>query len=263
MARVFIYGMLLSIPANLLETLTGGQLKQDTLVQSSVASFVLIAPVEEFFKLLAVWVSVYRRADFQTPVDGIVFAVTAGLAFASVENALYLSRLGPEIWYSRLFFATPAHMMFSVMWGYSLGVARFTSSGEIAVVTKGFLLATFFHGSYNFLVALSPQYAKYSLVPLLLSMGWVTWSKIKRLRTAYPFPAMDSGPVIVCPDCSAFTPECERVCRRCGAAIREIDHDSRRYCGQCRFPLRPEATRCPGCGAVIKSCGFGDAPELI
>lgn len=226
-------------------------------MQTGVASFALIAPVEEFFKLAAVWVSIYRRSDFRTPVDGIVFAMTAGLGFASVENALYLSRLGPEVWYSRFFYATPAHMMFSAMWGYSLGVARFSAKGEITAVARGFLLSIFFHGSYNFLVALYPEYAKYSLTPLLLLMGWVTWKRIKKLRSAYPFPAMDSGPIVVCPNCSAYTPECDSSCRRCGAGLRGIDFDTPRYCGQCRFPLRREATRCPGCGALIDNCADG------
>ena len=253
-ARVFVYGLFCTVPANMVESVTGGQLRQETLFQSGVASFLLIAPVEELFKLAAVWLSIYRRADFKTPADGIVFAMTAGLGFASVENALYLSRLGPEIWYSRLFYATPAHMMFSAMWGYSLGVARFSPKGEISSVTKGFLLSVIFHGTYNFLVALSPEYAKYSLVPLLLLMAWVTWTRIRKLRTAYPFPAMDSGPVIVCPNCSAYTPECDSFCRRCGASVTEIDFDSIRYCGQCRFPLRRDSTRCGACGAVNENC---------
>ncbi len=254
MARVFVYGLLCTVPANLLENLTGAQLRQETLLQSTLASFVLIAPIEEFFKLAAVWVSVYRRPDFRTPADGVIFAMTAGLGFASVENALYLSRLGPEIWTSRLIYATPAHMMFAAMWGYSMGVSRFDAKGEISSVARGFGLAVCFHGAYNFLVALSPEYAKFTLTPLLSLMGWFTWNRIRKLRTAYPYPAMDAGPVIVCPNCSAYTPECESECRRCGATVKEIDYDSQRYCGQCRSPLRPYAVRCGVCGAEIKRC---------
>lgn len=257
--RVFVAGILCTIPAHLLENITGAQLRQETLLGSAMASFLLIAPIEEFFKLSAVWISVYRRPDFRTPADGLIFAMTAGLGFASVENALYLIKLGPEVWYSRLLYATPAHMMFSAMWGYSLGVSRFYSSGEISSVFKGFLLSVIFHGSYNFLVALSPEYAKFTLAPLLLLMAGLAWMRLKKLRNAYPYPTLDSGPIIVCPNCSAFTPECEMNCRRCGVTVREIEHDSVRYCGYCRSPLRSGSTRCGACGAQIDACKPGAA----
>ncbi len=253
-ARVFVYGMFCTIPANLVENLTGAQLRQETLVDSTLVSFLLVAPIEEFFKLAAVWISIYRRSDFRTPADGMLFAMTAGLGFASVENALYLSRLGHEIWYSRLFYATPAHMMFSAMWGYSMGMARFNSQGEISCVASGLALSIIFHGTYNFLVALSPQYAKFTLAPLLVIMLWATWVRIRKLRNAYPYPAMDSGPIILCPNCSAYTPECEPDCRRCGARVKEIDYDSQRYCGQCRSPLGMGESKCSVCGAHITPC---------
>ncbi len=255
-ARVFVAGLFCTIPANLVEDLTGAQLKPDTVLGSIITSFCLIAPIEEFFKLAAVWISIYRRPEFRTPADGMIFAMTAGLGFASIENALYLVRYGQEIWYFRLLYATPAHVMFSAMWGYSMGVARFNSSGEIASVAKGFLQSVGFHGTYNFLVAHSFGYARFTLAVLLVLMAWFTWNQIKKLRNAYPYPPMDAGPVIVCPNCSAYTPECEPFCRRCGATVKEIDYDSQRYCGHCRAPLRFRGTHCGVCGATVESCEF-------
>ena len=134
--RVFLWGCACTIPTFIVENVTGAGLRQETLVRSAEASFLLIGPIEEFFKLVAVWISIYRRSDFQEPNDGIVYAATAALGFASVENTIYMGLLGPAIVVPRALFATPAHVMFASMWGYSMGLARFRREGELADHSK-------------------------------------------------------------------------------------------------------------------------------
>jgi RsiW-degrading membrane proteinase PrsW (M82 family) len=115
--HVFIWGCASCIPALVVELLTGVELAQENLFRSAIASFLVIAPNEEFFKLLAVWMAIYRSPDFREPIDGIVYSSTAALAFASVENIVYMGHMGPGILVSRTVYATPAHVMFASMWG--------------------------------------------------------------------------------------------------------------------------------------------------
>jgi len=222
--------------------------EQETLLQSAKASFFLIAPVEEFFKLLAVWLAIYRSRDFQEPTDGLVYSITAGLGFASVENVIYMAFFGPRVLFLRALFATPAHVMFSAMWGYSMGVARFRRERELLTILKGLLVATFFHGAYNFLVAVSPTTGVVSLIPLMVLMAWLMHRRIQHFRANYPFPPIGTGPLICCPTCGAYTLESDEHCSRCGAIIPQIEMDAPRFCGICRARVDPSQSTCSRCG---------------
>lgn len=249
--RVFVYGCASTIPTFVVGQITGASIIKETLLESAIASFCLIAPSEEFFKLLAVWLAVYRSPDFREPVDGLVYAATAALGFAAVENVVYMGVMGPKIIVSRALFATPAHVLFSCMWGYSLGRARFVRKGEFVTILKGFALATGFHGAYNFLVAVDPKKAVISLIPLMIFMIWLATYRIREFRISFPFDPIGEGVLISCPICGAFTPEEDLRCSRCGSQVPSPETDAPRFCSRCRAQLDPCRTFCPGCGAVI------------
>lgn len=251
--KVFLWGALCTIPAGFAEQITDARVEQETLLRSAIVGLFLIAPIEEFFKLLAVWVSVYRTRHFREPFHGLLYSVTAALGFACVENVIYMGFLGPEIFWLRAVFATPAHLMFSAMWGYAMGIARFRRRGELLTVTKGFLAATALHGAYNFLVAVRPSIAVITLIPLMGFMAWLTVRVIRDSRTSYPFPPIGSGPLVTCPTCWAYTPLGQDYCSRCGAAMGLIATDAPRYCGKCRAMLDPNRDQCPRCGEEVCS----------
>jgi len=246
-----------TLPTVIIEDITGAGLVQTTLWSSAAVSFLLIGPIEEFFKLTAVWTAIYRSQDFREPTDGIFYAATAALGFASVENIVYMGWLGPAVIVSRALFATPAHVMFSSMWGYSMGLARFRRDREVLTILKGFLLAAFLHGSYNFLVALSPKAAMVTLIPLMVLMGWIMNRRIREFRRTCPFPPIGDGPLVACPNCGAYTLEGEPTCARCGALVSPVELDAPRYCGRCRArldPCRDTCTRCGGPVALSRLC---------
>lgn len=253
--RVFLYGCASTIPTFLTGQITGATILKETLFESAVASFCLIAPSEEFFKLLAVWIAVYRSPDFRESIDGVVYAATAALGFAAVENVLYLGDMGPKIIVSRALYATPAHVLFSCMWGYSLGRARFLRNGEFVTIIKGFLLAVCFHGAYNFLVAIDPKKAVISLIPLMIFMVWLASHRIREFRVSFPFDPIGDVVLICCPICGAYTPEEDIRCPRCGRLVSAQETDTPRFCGRCRAQLDPRRPACPGCGAVTSVAG--------
>jgi len=255
LVRVFFAGLICTIPTGIIEYVTGAGLAQETLLRSAEMSFFLIGPLEELSKLVAVWLAIYRTRDFREPLDGIIYAGTAAVGFASVENIVYLLHLGPGIIVSRVLFATPAHVMFSAMWGYSMGLARFRREGELKTILGGFALAAFLHGSYNFLVAFHPKAAVFSLLPLLVFMGWLMNTKIQQFRRDLPFPALGHGALIHCPNCGAYTPEEAEACLRCGLPVPFTETDAPRFCSKCRARLNPKSDRCATCGAAVKSAG--------
>jgi rRNA maturation protein Nop10 len=211
----------------------------------------LIAPIEELSKLLAVWVAIYRSEDFREPIDGLLYSVTAALGFASIENILYTDLFGPRVLVLRALFATPAHIMYSAMWGYSMGLARFQRDRELLTILKGLLVAIVFHGTYNLLVAVYPQVAVVSLVPLMLFMAWLIHRRLQDFRRNYPFPPIGKGALILCPLCGAYTLEQEELCSRCGSRLPAVEVDAPRFCGKCRALLDPSRSACPRCGETV------------
>lgn len=129
-----------------------------SVLQQLFVAFVVIGLGEELLKALAVYVAAYRRDEFNEPVDGIIYGVTAGIGFSVVENVLYTLTYGLEVAPLRALVASLAHACFSGIFGVYCGRAKFkaTGGGELA---KGLLLASFVHGLYDyFLIAqvLSP-----------------------------------------------------------------------------------------------------------
>ena len=90
-----------------------------------------------------------RNNEFNEPFDGIVYAVMVSMGFAALENILYTFQYGYGVGVTRAFTAVPAHATFGIIMGYFMGKAKF-SKNRIKLNLLGLLLATLFHGSYDF-----------------------------------------------------------------------------------------------------------------
>jgi RsiW-degrading membrane proteinase PrsW (M82 family) len=132
--------------------------------------FLVVGPVEEAVKLLAVRLYAYRRPEFDAVVVGAVYGAAAGLGFATIENAIYITRVadatatfglsvaeGGAIATQRAL-AGPGHVIYSAFAGYYLGLAKFNREYAGPIVLKGLLIAAFIHASYNTLVSTVPGY---------------------------------------------------------------------------------------------------------
>jgi RsiW-degrading membrane proteinase PrsW (M82 family) len=167
----FLIGMFVVIPAILFEKLTDF---------SFIFTLVVGAPIiEEYFKFVAVRYTIYESAEFDEPMDGIVYAAATALGFASVENALYLFReyysvegtlAGTSL--LRAFVSVPGHAIFSIMWGYALGLAKFSSpTKRKELVYSGLFLAIALHSVFNLLsfIGILWVIAMLIMVPLMWS----------------------------------------------------------------------------------------------
>jgi len=143
-----------------------------------LAFFLVVGPIEEVVKWLAIRVRAYDSAAFRTVVDGVVYGAIAGLGFAAIENFIYVVSIALETapegelvqyQYAAVTAATrafvgPGHVIFSAWAGFYLGLAKFNPEDWGPIVVKGLLVAVFIHGSYNTLVTVLP-------LPAIASLG--------------------------------------------------------------------------------------------
>jgi RsiW-degrading membrane proteinase PrsW (M82 family) len=128
--------------------------------------FVIVGPIEETVKLLAVRLYAYTDERFDAVIDGAVYGAIAGLGFAVIENLLYIARsvdvaelslglatLGAGDGIAALrALAGPGHVVYSAFAGYYLGLAKFNPENRGPIVIKGLVIAATIHALYNTLV---------------------------------------------------------------------------------------------------------------
>ncbi|TMM29451.1 PrsW family intramembrane metalloprotease [Polaribacter aestuariivivens] len=119
------------------------------ILQQFIQAFFVVALVEEFSKYVIVRFFSQKNTAFNEPFDGIVYAVMVSMGFAALENILYTFQHGAETGILRAFTAVPAHATFGILMGYFMGKAKF-SENRIVLNLTGLLLATIFHGAYDF-----------------------------------------------------------------------------------------------------------------
>ncbi|WP_435098255.1 PrsW family intramembrane metalloprotease [Halorubrum sp. N11] len=126
--------------------------------------YLIVGPVEESVKLLAVRLYAYNDDRFAAVIDGAVYGAVAGLGFATVENAIYISGavgevgglslgldligIGGDITATRAL-AGPGHVIYSAFAGYYLGLAKFNPENRGPIIVKGLIIAAVIHATYN------------------------------------------------------------------------------------------------------------------
>jgi hypothetical protein len=137
-------------------------------VSAVLASFLLVAPLEEAMKTLVVW-PLYRMRRIDGPRLGLCYAMAAAAGFSA---ALGVSRLFTLPWTGvlglRVLCAVPAQLFFAGVWGYTLGARRGQSGSWFAV---SWLASVALHGLYIHIVWGRGPGFLVAVVPLLLFMA--------------------------------------------------------------------------------------------
>lgn len=169
--KCFFLGGISIVPAIVLETYMGPVLALENYwLHHFVHAFVVVGFSEEFSKYIFFRRYAYNRVEFNEPFDGIVYCVMISLGFAALENVFYVIEHGARIGVMRMFTAVPAHAANGVMMGYFAGLAKFNSNNEKTLLFTGMLVATFFHGAYDFCLFVNkiPVMAFGALVTLIV-----------------------------------------------------------------------------------------------
>ncbi len=174
---VYIFGIVVTIPVAFIEGTLSIFVPEFFIV-------VLVAPiVEEAGKYLVVKKTVWESLEFDEPVDGIIYAAAAGLGFATLENVIYVFSavetsllLALQTGLLRALISVPGHVLFSAMWGYSLGKARFIPQEQrTGVIATGLILAMAFHALFNLLL-----YDAIGFAVLILVVVPVLWFSVQK-----------------------------------------------------------------------------------
>lgn len=121
-------------------------------------AFVGAAIPEELAKILILSILFFWRKQKDEYMDGIVYAVCIGLAFAAAENLGYLFSMAPygseAVWatgVSRAFISVPGHFGFAVMMGFFYSFFLFTKGKmRFAWLSLAFVVPVVFHGLFDF-----------------------------------------------------------------------------------------------------------------
>ena len=185
--RVFIYGILITIPAYFLNTyLDAFWYNNFKVSEELIGSFLTAAPVEEGLKLSILYFFVYKMKDFNEPIDGIVYGVTASLGFATLENFYYVYILADyfqtssmSLAIARSFSAVPAHAVFGVFMGYFF--MRYSFIKKRDNLFFAFIIPFVLHGCYNLFVN-SNFYVSLFLIFIAWIIALKMFSRLKKTQ---------------------------------------------------------------------------------
>lgn len=113
-------------------------------------AFFVAALTEETFKFLVLYLYCARKKEFDEPMDGIVYGVSASLGFATLENILYVSDGGFSTALLRALTAVPGHAMLGAIMGYYFGQAFFNPAMRKKFMFRALAVPILLHGLYDF-----------------------------------------------------------------------------------------------------------------
>jgi RsiW-degrading membrane proteinase PrsW (M82 family) len=200
MIRVYFISCLTVIPAVLLELVTFAvPMDIPVLVRVAIVSFAIIGPVEEGIKFLFLRWLAFHRPEFNEPYDGILYAVTVSLGFATVENIFYVLSYGFSVAIFRAISAVPIHACLGVIMGWYVGRAKFADDPGMRsrLLWMGFLAPAFAHGVYDFFaLPLQELEAAGDVLPFLglllatiVALWWIALRLVHHAQEGSPFKA--------------------------------------------------------------------------
>ena len=158
-------------------------------------AFILSGFVEELAKWVVLVAAIYHWDEFDEPLDGVVYGVAVALGFATLENLMFVTRLGLGVAWMRALFAVPAHALFGATMGYYAGRCKFDRGGKLWRDRALCLFApTGFHGLYDYALHRGMG-AHVWIVISLLSVGlWMfVLRRVHRAQHASPFRSGGAG----------------------------------------------------------------------
>ena len=179
--KVFIMGMLITFPVIVIYlTINYFLLKLDIsiLVMKIIMAVFVAAIIEEISKYIVVKKTALESSECDEPVDIMVYAITAALGFAALENVIFLfPSLNLPFCYQGLatlsFFrfisGTFLHALASGVMGYFLAISILNTKKRKLFIFLGIFSAIFLHGLYNFIIIVSEiENSVIMFIPLLL-----------------------------------------------------------------------------------------------
>jgi len=241
LAKLFVTSMLLSFVAAFFNRL-------DAKLFGEFGSLVLVGFVEEGVKLLAVWLIVFKHKEFNSPIDGVVYASISALGFAFVENIEYnflmLKQFDKNVVNQALFvraFMPFMHVLMSSIWGYALGKYKMHIFDKKKMIIF-FVIGAVSHSVYDITV---------TIIPFAITLAFAIFITIFIFRVIHLNRI--SNPIakyyIMCPTCTKKVPENSLFCKYCGNEIKlKPFAPINLYCRYCLYQVKKDWKFCKNCG---------------
>jgi len=199
----FLLGVLFASFAAILNTVVGQYVRALPIVGLVLFFYLVVGPVEETVKWLAVRVYAYHSDEFRAVIDGAVFGAVAGLGFSTIENSIYIthavlatssgaasaSQVSVALATATTrAFVGPGHVIYSSFAGYYLGLAKFNPEKRGPIVVKGLLIAAGIHATYDTLVSVLPLSGLTFVAFVVVYdgfFGYLLYRKLARYRRKY------------------------------------------------------------------------------
>ncbi len=156
--KLFRFGALTTVSAIIIGTLgekVFSFLDPESMVYLLIDNMILTALVEEGGKYFVLKKFTWKDPAFDHTFDAVIYAVSASLGFATLENILYLFDADVSTGIARAIFSVPGHTIFAVFMGCYYGMAkRAQARGENgrmrSNLAKALIIPTLLHGFYDF-----------------------------------------------------------------------------------------------------------------
>jgi protease PrsW len=178
--RTFISGCLIVFPIMFIQY----AFQSDQIGNVFIQSFFVVAFLEEFFKWFLFLYLIYQHTEFDAHYDGIVYAVSISLGFASVENILYLLVNGIEYAFTRALFPVSSHALFGVIMGFYFGKAKMNQRHIGLNIFLALIIPISLHGLYNFILVTVNENWALIAVPFMIILWFFCLHRMKIASTA-------------------------------------------------------------------------------
>jgi RsiW-degrading membrane proteinase PrsW (M82 family) len=147
---------------------------------------VFVGVNEEVWKAFFTMLLMKRRKDVDEPIDGMIYAMTASLGFAALENIHYMLQHGVGVIVIRSLLSVPAHLACGAMWGYGYSRVRLIDKQKELMphVLPWVLLAAISHAIYDLLAFTGAGLIL--ILPLLFVMWRYVHRRLKELAALHP-----------------------------------------------------------------------------
>lgn len=113
-------------------------------------AFLAAAVPEDLAKFSILYFYCLRHAEFDEPMDGLVYGAAASMGFAAFENLLYVYEGGLGVAATRAVTAVPSHAMHGAIMGYFLALYHFVPARRRFYLLQALAIPMLLHGLYDF-----------------------------------------------------------------------------------------------------------------
>ncbi len=163
----FVMGSLLAYPTALAQQILSEVFPTpipDRLPGNFFSTFLVIASTEEIFKFLAGYIAIIGMRKPTSLPEGAVLFGAAALGFATFENQLYFSNIGPQILPDRFLVSVLTHIGCTGIVGHYVVRAKLKQGTTRFPRIRALFIAIFLHGLYNALIFEGGGVAPFSLL---------------------------------------------------------------------------------------------------